>query len=92
MPLASLQAGVQAGQIWAHQLSQLLPADVPLLLPALQGPALHHCHSARLTAALSIYCINTPKYIWITFLQRVAMRTMQHILHKLWLEEGAAHT
>ena len=36
----------------------------------LQGPALHHCHSARLTAALSIYCINTPKYIWITFLQR----------------------
>ena len=37
----------------AYKLIQLLPADVPLLLPPLQRPSLHHSHSAH-SAFMSI--------------------------------------
>ena len=33
---------------WAHQLIELFPADVPLLISALQGPSFHHSHSASI--------------------------------------------
>ena len=33
---------------WAHQLVELFPADVPLLISALQGASFHHSHSASI--------------------------------------------